>query len=149
MYSCRKDHNTSDGDSVIGNPQCGVLSHREESLLEKACIAVPSTEVLFYPTLLLQTNMVITARSKSRTTKRDNSCLVYIDQTDSVCWRVLEKIFSFKNSTASGYYCLISVLLPTSTQLCTDDITTHNYTSTILLVSRQGVYLYHSTKHNI
>ena len=55
--------------------------------------------------------------------KRDNSCLVYIDQTDTVCWGVLEKIFSFKNSTASGYYCLISVLLPTSTQLCMDDIT--------------------------
>ena len=123
MCSCRKDHSTSDGNSVIGKPQCGVLSHREESLLEKAGIAVPSTEVLFYPTILLPTNMVITARSKSRMTKRDNSCLVYIDQTDSVCWGILEKIFVFKNSTASGYYCLISALLPTSTQLCTDDIT--------------------------
>ncbi len=119
----RKDHGTSDGNTAIGKPQSGTLSQGEKALLEEEGIAVPSTEVMFYPSLLLTTNSTITARTKSRVTKRDNSCLLYIDSVQSTCWGVLQKIFAFRNNIAHGYYCVITMLSPAFAQLCTDQVT--------------------------
>ena len=108
---------------MLGKSHSGVLSQREKSLLHKAGITIPATEVLLYPSLCLPTNTVVVARSQSRTTKRDNSCLLYTDKELQHCWGLLEKIFAFSNSEVLGCYCLISILSPVCCQLCTDDVT--------------------------
>ena len=74
---------------------------------------------MLYPSLCLSTGNVIVARSNSRMTKRDNSCLRYIDKAQTQCWGILEKIFGLNISTLPTYF---STLVP-ACQLCTDEVT--------------------------
>ena len=76
---------------------------------------------MLYPSLCLSTNNVIMARSKSRLTKRNNSCLRYIANARTH-WGILEKIFAFNTRSTPGYFCVISTLQP-AFQLCTDEVT--------------------------
>ena len=101
------------------------LSHLELSLLDKAGIAIPTSEVLFSVSQFVFTkinNTVVMAQSQSQMTKRDNSCLLYTNMALHCSWAILEKIFAFKNC-ASPVCCLVSMLSPLSSQLCTDDMT--------------------------
>lgn len=107
---------------MIGKPQRGELSLAEITLLYEAYIGVPSTEVMFYPGLCLSKYTTIMARSKARTTKRDNSCLAYLDKTSTRCWGVLEKVFAFNNGSTSEHLCLLSTL-SVAQELCNDDVT--------------------------
>ena len=119
---CRRDQNSSNANIVVGKPQRGVLSSIEQALLNDAKVTVPSIEVMFYHGLCLRTGVVVTARSQSRMTKRNNTCLLYIDKAQTYCLGILEKIFSFNVSTASGYFCLVSTL-STLPSICADDAT--------------------------
>ena len=112
--------------SVMGRSQCGLLSHTDKALLEKAKIHVPSNlEVLFYSSLHLSHGIIITAHSKSKKTKRNNSGVMYAEG-DTCSYGIVEKMFVFKNSSSFSY-CLITKLMPCSTlQLCTDDVTHAN-----------------------
>ena len=107
---------------MFGKPQSGILSSEEKSVLREAGISLLSDEVMSYPSLCLSNGNVIVARSKSRMTKRNNSCLRYVDKAQTRCWGILEKIFSFNTSTTPSYFCLLSRLLPVF-QLCTDEVT--------------------------
>ena len=118
---------------VAGKPYNGTLSQSENLLLDgnSTCTStqnsVSELHTIFYPSLCLGSNAIIVAKSRARPTKRDNSCLIYVDKTNSLSCGILEKIFCFDNS--SIYYCLVLKLLPVSTQLCTDDITHANLAS--------------------
>ena len=105
---------------VAGKPYNGTLSQSENLLLD-GCTStrnsVSELHTIFYPSLCLGSNTITVAKSRARPTKRDNSCLIYVDKTNSLSYGILEKIFCFDNS--SIYYCLVLKLL---TQLCTDDM---------------------------
>ena len=103
------------GNGIIGNPHSGMLSHLELSLLDKAGIAIPTSEVLFYLSLCLPKLIILLSwLNHSRMTKCDNSCLLYTNMALRRSWGILEKICALKNCTytSPGVYCLVSMLPP-------------------------------------
>ena len=108
LFFSRNDHSKSN--SVIGKPQSIVLSPEDKAVLCEAGVLTNSDEVMLYPSLCLSTGNVSVARSKSQMTKRDNSCLRYIDKAQTQCWGILEKIFGLNISTLPTYFCLLSFI---------------------------------------
>ena len=121
MY--RKELQTISKISVIGVPQISSLTTSESSLFENANILIPSnaSEIFLWPSLSLSKKTIIVPQYRSRSTKRNNSCVKYIDSRKAVHWGILEKLISFKYD--SHYYCLVSKLTPLDTQICTDTVT--------------------------
>lgn len=78
--------------------------------------------VFEYPKVFLyRTSVIVNSRSRSRETKRNNSCVFY-NENDTVFYGLVEKIFSVANS--GEVYCIVSTLAKDSTQsLCTDSVT--------------------------
>ena len=114
---------------MIGSPQPSTLTPFESSLFEKANILIPpnASEIFLWPSMSLSNNIIV-PQYRSRSTKRNNSCINYVDTTKAVHWGMLEKLISFKDDT--HYYCLVSKLIPLDTQICTDDVTNaklHNH----------------------
>lgn len=81
------------------------------------CCHINSPDVTEYHSLLLS-KAVIASRSKSVATKRDNSGVLYSEDTN-LCCCVLEKIFTIDDIA----YCIISKLTPLTDQLCHDTTT--------------------------
>ena len=108
---------------MIGSPQHSALTPLESSLFKEANILIPPDvlEVLLWPSLSLSNSNIIVPQHRSRSTKRNNSCISYVDTTKGAHWAILEKIFSFKDE--ARHYCLVSKLIPLDAQICTDDVT--------------------------
>ena len=118
MYHYTRNFETT-GNCIVGKPHYDSLSLTEKELLEQAGATIPEI-VTFYGNLHLSNNVVITARSRSRTTKRDNSGITYVTGNNTFGWGIVEKLFVLKTSSTSNSYCLISKLLPLSTPLSDD-----------------------------
>lgn len=64
---------------------------------------------------------MVTAATRSQATKRDNSCVIM--NGGECIWGLVQKFFSFKDDDPPSYYCLLSLLLPASNQVCNDVLT--------------------------
>jgi hypothetical protein len=67
-------------------------------------------------------NSTVSSSTRSRTIKRDNSCVMIISH-DEVTWGLVQTIFSFKGSSRPSYYSLVSLLPRASQQVCSDKLT--------------------------
>ena len=85
-------------------------------------IVTSSTDFIFYPHLNLPSNNVITARMKSKVTKRNNSCICYIDNAGCFQRGICEKLFILKHQPEQQY-CLITKFVLASSQPCKDVLT--------------------------
>jgi len=103
--------------SVTGKPYSTKLSDNEIMLL-KDYITDHNT-IVFYPHLCLYNNSTISALSKSKSTKRNNSCIKYRDSTGSFHRGLCDRIFEFNLQ----HFCIIMRLIPISTQICQDSVT--------------------------
>jgi len=99
----------------------GSLSRDEISCLQKIT-DTSSTYFDFYPHLCLPNNNVISARMKSKVTKRNNSCLCYIDTAGHFQRGICEKLFILKDQPEQQF-CLITKLILASSQPCKDVLT--------------------------
>lgn len=109
--------------TVSGAPYSGLLSQKEFEMCNNMGFTTPSSEVLFYPQLTLPSS-IVTAATSARTTKRNNSCIIFCNEQREVCLGLVETIFSFMHTTGQpDYYCLVSLLVPSPTQACMDTIT--------------------------
>ena len=99
----------------------GSLSRKEISCLQKIN-DTSSTDFVFYPHICLPNNNVISSRTKSKVTKRNNSCLMYIDTGGHFQRGICEKLFILKDQPEQQF-CLITKLMSASSQPCKDVIT--------------------------
>ena len=99
----------------------GSLSRDEISCLQKITVN-NSREFVFYPHLCLPNNNIISARMKSKVTKRNNSCLLYTDSAGNLQRGICEKLFILKDQPDTQF-CLITKFVLTSNQLCKDVLT--------------------------
>lgn len=99
----------------------GSLSE-DEILCFRKITDTSSTDFVFYPYLCLPNNYVISARMKSRVTKRNNSCICYIDTSGHFQRGICEKFFIIKDQPEQQF-CLITKFVLTSTQPCKDMLT--------------------------
>ncbi|XP_065892432.1 uncharacterized protein [Dysidea avara] len=84
--------------SLTGKPYQGRFSRDDITCMQKAYGTFDTTSqhnICFYPYLYLQNNCVISAKTKSRTTKRNNSCLSYIDTEGKLQRGICQKLFCF------------------------------------------------------
>ena len=118
MYVCSRSRMDCQKNSVSGKPYSGNLSDNEISLLSNYNITDYNT--IFYPYLWLPNNSKISASSKSKSTKRNNSCVKYRDGTGKYQRGICDRIFEFQDNL---YFCIVMKLIPISTQICQDSIT--------------------------
>ena len=112
--------------SLTGKPYQGSLSRDEIACIQKANMAFDSAsatkQIIFYPHLCLSNNCVISAKTKSRTTKRNNSCLSYIDGDGKLQRGICQKLFCFKDQP-NLQFCLVDKFMLASSQPCKDLVT--------------------------
>ena len=115
-----KLHTITESISVFGIPKVSKLMSFEYSLFEKANISIPSdaSDILLWPS---SNKSIIVPQYRCRSSKRNNSCVKYVDSGKVVYWGILEKLISFKHD--SHFYCIMSKLIPMEHQICTDDVT--------------------------
>ena len=112
---------------LTGKPSYGNLTADEIAGLEKINIQAINRKyenTKFYPYLHLPNHSVITAQAKSKATKRNNSCLAYIDRKGHLQKGICNKLFSTEVNDTLLKYCVITKLTLASNQLC-KDMTTH------------------------
>jgi len=85
-----------------------------------------SNEVFFWPFLKLSP-CIISARSKSKSMKRNNSCILYLDISNTIHYGVVEKLISFSESLddySTSFAVITEIIqLPARDQICRDNIT--------------------------
>ena len=113
--------------SLTGKPYEGSFSRDEITCIQKAYAAFSITtttshRICFYPYLHLQNNCVISAKTKSRTTKRNNSCISYIDEGGKLQRGICQKLFCFEDQPQQQF-CLVNRYTLSSTQPCKDFVT--------------------------
>lgn len=113
-------HNIREDYTVLGKPLSDLLSSHEKMLCDNAEIVMTSPNILVYSGLTVS-NTTVTSATRSRTTKRDNSC-VMIDGGECT-WGLVQKVFAFMDADPPSYYCLLSLLPPVSQQVCDDKVT--------------------------
>ena len=111
--------------SLTGKPYQGSFSRDDITCMQKAYGTFDTTSqhnTCFYPYLCLQNNCVISAKTKSRTTKRNNSCLSYIDTEGKLQRGICQKLFCFKDQPQQQF-CLVNRFTLSSSQPCKDIVT--------------------------
>ena len=110
--------------SLTGKPYQGNLSRDEIICMQKALGNFDSTSqpISFYPYLHLRNNTVISAFTKSRTTKRNNSCVSYIARDGKVQKGICQKLFCFKQQP-QHQFCLLTKFTVAPNQPCKDSVT--------------------------
>ena len=116
----RRGHTICNKILLTGKMYHGSLSRDEISCLQKITDN-NSREFVFNPHLSLPNN-IISARIKSKVTKRNNSCLLYIDSAGNLQRGICEKLFILRDQT-DMQFCLITKFVLTSNQLCKDVLT--------------------------
>ena len=82
-------------------------------------------QVMTYPKLVLANHRVILAKSRSRATKRNNSC-VYYKSEGRPHYGIVEKIIVFKELAVVKCFLLLKYLEPAPLLLCNDTVTHAN-----------------------
>lgn len=113
--------------SVMGKSYCPRdLSAIEQSSLQELNYAVEN--LLFYPRIRLANGSIVSIASKSKATKRNNSCIWYLDTCGLYQRGICERIFGIKDGLT--YCCFVTKLELTANQICKDRIThaqVHNH----------------------
>jgi len=78
-------------------------------------------EVEFYPSACLTNGRIISAASKSKSTKRNNSCIQFQDESGTCHIEICESIFGLKDT--SSHLCFVRKLNAATEQICKDTIT--------------------------
>ena len=123
MYVCRRIRGGNQGslkNFVMGKPYCP----QDLSLFEHSCLQELNYNVknlLFYPRLCLANGSIVSVASKSKATKRNNSCIWYLDTCGLYQIGICERIFGIKDGLT--YCCLVTKLEPTANQICKDRVT--------------------------
>ena len=90
-------------------------------------IALPQdSDLLNYPNImLLNANRVISAQSLSRASKRNDSCIMYLDDQQSDQFGLLQKIVFVPelSGSPSNTYAVVNTLFVASLHLCHDPVT--------------------------
>lgn len=107
--------------SVIGSAQCALLLPSEKDLLGHNL----SGDVMTYPKVLLANHRVISAETRSRATKRNNSCILYRTE-QQYCYGVVQKIFVIQDSGKMKCFLLVNRLDPSPLEVCNDQVTNAN-----------------------
>jgi len=130
--------------SLTGNPYQGSLSRDKIACIQKANIVFDSAsatkEIIFYPHLCLANNCVISAKTKSRTTKRNNSCLSYIDGEGQLQRGICQKLFCLKDKP-NVQFCLVDKFMLASSQPCKDFVTNAQLENHLVVCEPRYVYL--------
>ena len=115
---CRSLSWASENHQLLGKPKSGELSHQEIELFQAAGISLSSEKVFFYPKLRTRdSNRIIYAQNYSKFTKRNNSCVIFLDNS----YGIIEKIIH--HSSMSSFFVLIKMLVPADINLCNDPVT--------------------------
>lgn len=121
----RKSQKIDEHLSVVGSPHYAELCDSEKALLLQAG-GNPPTQVLLYPRLLLPNHRELVAETRSRSTKRNNSCLLY-KSGEAHKYGVVQKIISFWESATVKCFVLLKRLEPASLEVCDDQLTHANF----------------------
>ena len=122
IYSCSKS--TRDYE-VVGYSHIYTLSKSEKELFASANISLKSTDVQSYPIVYLSNlNRLISAKTRSKATKRNNSCIQYLSGEEYM-YGIVQKIFfcSCNGSKNSCFLLTQHLELNNCSQLCHDEIT--------------------------
>ncbi len=125
FFPCRKSQKIDEHLSVVGSPHYAELCDSEKALLLQAG-GNPPTQVLLYPRLLLPNHRELVAETRSRSTKRNNSCLLY-KSGEAHKYGVVQKIISFWESATVKCFVLLKRLEPASLEVCDDQLTHANF----------------------
>ena len=106
---------------LTGKPYQGKFSRDEIICMQEALGNFDSTSqpIRFYH---LRNNTVKSAFTKSRTTKRNNSCVSYIARDGKVQRGIYQKLFCFKQQP-QHQFCLPTKFTVTPNQPCKDSVT--------------------------
>ena len=116
---CRKFRNIDvDFATCLGSPQNTELLDSEKDLFTKAGIEPPH-EVMLYPSLLLTNSQrVLVAEERCRSTKRNNSCIRF-----TTGYGLLSKIIVCGELAEVKCFLLIQELVSAPLELCNDPVT--------------------------
>lgn len=109
----------NEGHTIIGKPRSGELSPQEAEAFEKAGISVP-LDVLFYPKLKLKgSGRIIHSYNSSRSTKRNNSCVFFSNNSYGLVQKIVH------HTTWSKQFVVLKPLYPAPAITLSDDPVTH------------------------
>ena len=100
-----------------GSPVCSPVSNQEVALFRQIGIDIREEATFFeYPKLSVHSSCIVNSRSRSKETKRNNSCILYNRNN----FGLIEKIVSVGTGEV---YCIVSKLQQSTQQLCMDTTT--------------------------
>ena len=131
QHSCSK---STGGYEVGGYSHNYTLSTSEKELFVATNISLKSTDVQSYPIVYLSNfNRVISAKTRSKATKRNNSCIQYLSGEEYM-YGIVQKIFlcSCSGNENSCFLLIQHLEKNICSQLCHDEITNAKLDSHII-----------------